>query len=449
MWTVRSESGTLHAVLVQDSVEQFWEGRLPFLGIESSPLYLPRCPHAQYEEGHAQWNQLATYLREEGVQVFEVVSILGKALEDATVGERRRIVEELWRGVPEAPSAEDLTIDHLLWGYPPKPYYDGEADRVVLPDFRRVAWPYPRDTSFTTQVGTVICSMRRYSRRFEPRVVKLVYRYDRTLYEKMEVIWDANEAETSLGEPLCIEGGDVQTIDEETVAVGVGQRSTSAGFTETAKKLFEHDKDGEIRHICAVRLADPPAYDYMHLDVVINYPDAREALVMPYFFDSEVVRDMPKKRLLLKTLQAVRVQGEKDGRPMKPLVHPDDFREAGRCAVYENRDGEPRLVRRELSLVDFLVKVEKLDPDGIIYVGGRTEDSNDVQHMMAAMMEQARGASNIVTIKPGLVISYKRNKRTIEALKEHGIRVKEWEDSHLDMLGGPHCSTSPLWRSSN
>jgi len=447
MWTVKSESGTLRAVLVQESVKQFWEKRLPFIGIESHPLYLSRCPHAEYTEGHAQWKQLPKYLREEGVQVFEVVSILKKVLENATIEERRLIVEEVWKGVPSAPDAEELTVNHLLWGYPPTPYYDTEADRVVLPDFRRVAWPYPRDTSFTTQVGTVICSMRRYSRRFEPRVVKLVYRYNSTLSKKMEVIWDANEVEASYGEPLCIEGGDVQIIDEETLAIGVGQRSTFTGFIETARRLFKHDQNGELRHICAVKLADHPAVDYMHLDVVINHPDVCKALVMPYFFDSEVVRDIPPKRLLLKTLEAVRAQSERDNRPMAPLVHPNDFREAGRCAVYENKGGEPRLVRRKLSLVDFLVEEGKLDQDGIIYVGGLPDGDIDVEHMMVALMEQARGASNIITIKPGLVIAFKRNTRTNEALREQGIRVKEWDDSHLDMLGGPHCSTSPLWRS--
>ncbi len=65
---------------------------------------------------------------------------------------------------------------------------------------------------------------------------------------------------------------------------------------------------------------------------------------------------------------------------------------------------------------------------------------------MLALMEQARGASNIVTIKPGLVVAYKRNHATNDELREHGITVKEWDDSYLDMLGGPHCSTSPLWR---
>jgi len=44
------------------------------------------------------------------------------------------------------------------------------------------------------------------------------------------------------------------------------------------------------------------------------------------------------------------------------------------------------------------------------------------------------------------VVAYERNHTTNEALRENGVRIKEWEDSYLDLLGGPHCSTSPLWR---
>ncbi|MDH5791504.1 MAG: arginine deiminase family protein, partial [Candidatus Bathyarchaeota archaeon] len=227
-----------------------------------------------------------------------------------------------------------------------------------------------------------------------------------------------------------------------------GQRSTFTGFLEAARRLFEADRDGELRHICVVRLPDYPALDYMHLDVVINYPDRGKALVMPYFFESKLVGDMPPKGLLLKTLEAVRAQAERDDRPMEAVVHPNDFAGAGRCLVYERGGEGPRLVREEPSLVDYLVREGKLDPDGIIYVGGRPEKENDVEHLMLALMEQARGASNIVAIKPGLVIAYERNHATNEELRGHGVRVKEWEDSYLDMLGGPHCSTSPLWRDS-
>ncbi|MCW3992750.1 MAG: arginine deiminase family protein [Candidatus Bathyarchaeota archaeon] len=446
MWTVESESGRLRAVLVQESIEQFWEGKLPFVGIESSTHYLARCPHADIDGGRGQWEQLPRFLREEGVRVFELTAMLERALEGATVEERRRMVEEVWEGMPAAPDPEKLSIEYLLWGYPARPHYDEEADRVVLPDFQRVGWPYPRDTSFTTQLGTVICNMRRYSRRFEPRVVKLAYEYDPALAENTEVVWDANDSEDAHTEPPCVEGGDVHIVDEETIAIGVGQRSTYTGFMEAARRLFELDGDGEIRQICAVRLPDYPAVDYMHLDVVINYPDRGKALVMPYFFESEVVRDMPRKGLLLKTLEAVRAQSERVGRPMAPVVHPDAFREAGSCYVYEKSGREPRLAKRRPSLVDFLVEEGKLEADGIVYVGGRPRVEYDVEHLMLALMEQARGASNIVTIKPGLVIAYERNHATNDELREHGIRVKEWDDSYLDMLGGPHCSTSPLWR---
>ncbi|UCH57932.1 MAG: hypothetical protein JSV18_03260 [Candidatus Bathyarchaeota archaeon] len=446
MWSVKSESGRLHAVLVQESIEQFWERKFPFVGVESNSLYLARCPHADMDEGLEQWGQLPRFLREEGARVFDVVSILRKALDSATLGERRSIVGEVWRGMPRAPEPEELTVEHLLGGYPSGAYYDEDADRVVLPDFQRVGWPYPRDTSFTTQVGTVIGNMRRYSRRFESRVVKLCYEYDPVLREKTEIIWDANESEAVFTEPPCIEGGDTHIVDEETIAIGLGQRSTFTGFMEAAHRIFERDRDGEIRHICAMRMPDFSASDYMHLDVVINYPDAGKALVMPYFFESELVTDMPPRKLLLKTLEALRLQSERDDRPMAPVVHPDDFKEAGACHVYERGPGSPRLVGREISLIDYLVREGKLEPDGIIYVGGRPESENDVGHLMLALMEQARGAPNIVAIKPGLVIAFERNHVTNDSLREHGIRVKEWEDGYLDMLGGPHCSTSPLWR---
>jgi arginine deiminase len=446
MWTVKSESGRLHAVLIQDSTEQLWTRRMPFAGMESSLLYVERDPHAQMDPGHEEWLQLPKMLRDEGVRVFEVKSMLTRILEDATTAERKQIVDDVWGGTPERPEPEKLTVDHLFWGHPPRPYYDRRRDQVVLPDFRRVAWTYTRDTSFTTQIGTVICNMRRYSRRHEPRVVKLCYEHDSVLSENVEIVYDANDAEGMFSEPPCVEGGDTQIVDEETIAIGVGQRSTVTGVLETAKRLFEADTDGDLKYVCAVRLAARPAVDYMHLDVTINYPDGGKALVMPYVYDTELVPDYPPKKLLLKTLEAVRAQSEAHGRPMAPLVHPDHFRGLGRTAVYVNRDGRPELARTELSLLDFLIKEGKLEKDGLIYVGGAPEDPFDVDHLLEAMMEQSRGAANIVTVKPGVVIAYDRNLKTNQALRGHGVTVRGWSSGYLDLLGGPHCSTSPLSR---
>src|SRR3989337_2435073 len=127
--------------------------------------------------------------------------------------------------------------------------------------------------------------MRRYSRRYEPSVVKIAYEMDPTLSKNIEIVWDAN-GETGLStEPSNIEGGDTQIVDEETIAIGVGQRSTITGFKRCAEELFNHDSDEKLRYICAVQLPDYPAVDYMHLDVTINYPDKGKALVMPYIWD--------------------------------------------------------------------------------------------------------------------------------------------------------------------
>jgi len=451
MWTVKSESGTLHAVLIQDTTLNFWENKLPFVGGESNLQYLHRCPHADYDAGgHEQWLKLEQFLREEGVQVFEVTSILRKAIERSSQVERREMIRRFWGENPHAPSPAELKIEHITDGYPPTPFYDEATDQVILPDFKRAAWTYTRDTSFTTQLGTVICNMRRYSRLHEPQVVKLAYESDPVLREKVNLIWDANDLTMANTEPPNIEGGDTEIIDEETITVGLGQRSTFTGFFEFAKRIFSTDVNKEVKYVCAVFNADYPAIDYMHLDVVINFPANRRALIMPYYFESEVVKDMPPKKLLLKLLAATRAQSERDARPMNEVVGPAAFEKSGQCYVYaRGAQNEPKLLRREVSLVDFLIKEDKIDKDGLIYVGGEPKEKNDVKHLMQALMEQGRGANNIVTIKSGTVISYARTTATLQALKQNGIRVKEWSDSYLDMLGGPHCSTAPLLRDAN
>jgi len=448
LWTVNSEWGALHAVLVQDSTLNFWENRLPFAGSESSLYYLPRCAHADYDAGgHDQWLQLERFLKEESVQVFEVFSIIRNVIETASEAEKREIIRRFWRPSQKAPKPSELKAEHITDGYPDTPYFDPAEDEVILPDFKRATWPYPRDTSFTTPVGTAICNMRRYSRRLEPKVVKFAYESDPVLQKNINTIWDANEVEIANTEPANIEGGDTEIVDEETIAIGLGQRTTYTGFIETAKKIFSADQDEKIKYVCAVHNADYPAVDYMHLDTTINFPAERRALVMPYYFESEIVKEMPPKRLLMKLLAATRVQSERDARPMQDIVGPAVFEKAGQCYVYvRDKQIQPTLLRREISLVDFLIKEDKIDKDGLIYVGGPPERENDLRHLMLALMEQARGATNTVTLKSGTVIAYARNVATREALREKGIRTKNWSDSYLDLLGGPHCSTSPLSR---
>jgi arginine deiminase len=110
--------------------------------------------------------------------------------------------------------------------------------------------------------------------------------------------------------------------------------------------------------------------------------------------------------------------------------------------------GQGKLVESssEISLLDFLIKEEKLEKDNILYVGGKSKKEYDVDHLYSALSEQAKGACNVITLKTRKVIAFKRNEGTLKELRDNGITVLEWEDNHFDMLGGPHCSTSPLSR---
>lgn len=449
MWRVLSESGTLNAVLIQETIKQFWSSRLPFEGIESNSHYTPRCPHPSFEEGHKEWLELPKVLKKEGINVFELTEILKEILGNATKKERKNIIDTVWEGFQKKPTIEELDTAHLLWGYPDQPYYNRESDKVIIPDFRRAAWPYPRDTSFTTPVGTVMSRMRRFSRRYEPRIVKVAYKYDSVLNEKIDLFYDANSLKENYTEPPCIEGGDVQIIDEETIAIGIGQRSTFTGFLKTAEHIIKNDYESKLKYICAVKLADFPATDFMHLDVTINWPDSNTALIMPYFYESKLIKENPPKKLFLKTLEAIRQQSEFYNRPLQKLVHPNNFIESGLCTIFIANNEKLELYEKKTSFLDFLIGKGKLETDKIIWVGGYPKKENDVKHLYGSLREQASGASNIFTVKRKKVIAYKRNRLTNEELRNHGIKVIEWSDSYLDLLGGPHCSINPLSREKN
>lgn len=56
-------------------------------------------------------------------------------------------------------------------------------------------------------------------------------------------------------------------------------------------------------------------------------------------------------------------------------------------------------------------------------------------------------ATNFLTIKPGVVIGYDRNKRTINELKKNGIKVIAFSGNQLSLgMGSARCMSMPLYR---
>jgi arginine deiminase len=64
-----------------------------------------------------------------------------------------------------------------------------------------------------------------------------------------------------------------------------------------------------------------------------------------------------------------------------------------------------------------------------------------------AAREQWNDGSNVLTVKPNVVIAYGRNHITNAALREAGVIVHEIHSSELSRgRGGPRCMSMPLYR---
>jgi dimethylargininase len=57
-------------------------------------------------------------------------------------------------------------------------------------------------------------------------------------------------------------------------------------------------------------------------------------------------------------------------------------------------------------------------------------------------------ATNILAVRPGVVIVVDGNPRTRRALEARGVEVHAYDGSELSLKGdgGPTCLTRPLWR---
>ena len=253
MWTVKSESGRLRSVLVHLATFSHW-WKIPLPG--TNPLTAYRTikqtyPYASAAEEHA---KIVDFLSEEGVKVYELDTVLSEVIADSSDKDRREIIEEVWGESKQKPTPEELRAEHLVYGYPPRPFYDEEKGDFVVSEKQRGSI-YARDISFNTPVGLVISKMKYRGRREQSKVAKIAYQRHPELSERVEIVCDVNEAEAEIDlSPVWIEGGD-------------GQRSNFLGLKHAMERIFSRDET--VKNICAVRIPGPLPCGG-HLDVFIT-----------------------------------------------------------------------------------------------------------------------------------------------------------------------------------
>jgi len=371
---------------------------------------------AQYEH-----DQFVARMRERGVEVFLLQTLLAEALAASDEG-RQRLIEvvasEYTVGlslVDEVRAAlaamkPDVLARHLIGGLTvaesgldlaayrsrslPAAALDDES-MFVLPPLPNTL--FTRDSSCWIYGGVSINPMFWPARRLEAYNVAAIYRYHPMFAEADFEYWyphlgDDGRFEAHDFGRSSLEGGDVQPIGNGTVLIGMSERSQARMIEQVAAALFE--KGAAERVIAAVMTKDRA---HMHLDTVFT------------MLDRDKVTAYPK---VVSGIRAISLRPGVNGRRFH-VTEEESFLGAVADAM-----GVPNL--------------QVVETGGDVYQQER---------------EQWDDGNNVVALEPGVVVAYERNTYTIARMREAGVEVVTIEGFELGKgRGGGHCMTCPLQR---
>jgi arginine deiminase len=265
---------------------------------------------------------------------------------------------------------------------------------------------FPRDIGVIIGGHAVVGSMRYGVRWTEELVIKLLFRFHPAL-ANAGILYDGSEERRG---DYTLEGGDIHLLRPDLAVIGFSERSSPAAIDHLVAVLFERTAITDV--LVVVMPKEPTA---IHLDMLFTQVDREVCVVYPpYFLGPERLAVLHRK----KGSEAVRETADFFG-ALREVGHP-------------------------------------MDP---IPVGGGHRSMQD--------REQWTSGCNFVALKPGMIVSYRRNEATLDTLRKAGFRVvsstdfvafDDWLDTkHRTVItidgdelvrggGGPRCMTLPLRR---
>lgn len=351
----------------------------------------------------------ANALRTEGVEVIYLEDLVAEALDNASASVRK---EFLQRFISEAGVTSPKIAKHcynLLNSYKNNRemikkcitgidiselkrlggvsgfYATRDIGRMVIDPIPNLI--FQRDPMATIGYGATLHKMWAPTRTRESIFAEYIFKYH-PFYEDTKLYYDRTE-------PYSLEGGDIQVLSNEVIAIGISQRTEPDAIAEFAKALFKN-KDNTFKYILAIDIPDERSF--MHLDTVMTQVDTNKFAVQDAIMDISTIYEITKGR-------------------------------GDELEIVENRQSLQKVLEKYLHLS----RIE------LIKCGdGRRID---------AEREQWSDGVNLLCIRPGVVIAYDRNFVTNETLRRHGIEVIEIPSSEISRgRGGSHCMAMALVR---
>ena len=267
----------------------------------------------------------------------------------------------------------------------------GDFLRNLNNDYPFILDPMPnlyftRDPFASIGNGVSIHKMFTATRHRETLFAKYIFTYH-PLYKDTRVWYDRDEN-------FSLEGGDILILNEETIAIGISQRTHENAIERFAEKVLT--EESTFKKILAINI--PKQRTFMHLDTVFTMVD----------YD-------------------------------KFTIHPNIMRDMDVFVIERDKHNKIHITHEASTLEDTLKRHLHLDKVDLIKCGS--------SHMIDAAREQWNDGSNTLAIAPGEVVVYSRNYVTNQILQEHGIKTYVMPSSELSRgRGGPRCMSMPLIR---
>lgn len=347
-------------------------------------------------------------MRNEGVEVLDVNTLLAETLDNAEarswVLDHRITADQVGVGakaeltswMTEIPS--ELLATHLLGGltveelpFEPSGLFGSYIGHhgFVLPPLPNAL--FTRDNSAWIYDGVVVNPMYWNARRPETLLNTAIYKFHPNFAGRTHIHWGDPTVDHGLA---TLEGGDIMPVGNNTVLVGMGERSSPQAVGQLAQALFAK---GVVERVLAFRI--PKSRSAMHLDTVFTLCGGDVVTTFKEVADELVCYDI------------------RPGNVAGAL----DFRQ------------DPRPI---FEIVAEVLGFSKLH---VVPTGGDTEEER--------AREQWNDGNNVVALRPGVVIAYDRNDDTNAELKAAGIEVLEIPGAELGRgRGGGHCMSCPTAR---